>query len=659
MADTEAENPSEAAYLAVEEKSKDLETARVLLEAAQADTDKLLADLESLRIKRRSASQYDPERAQEVLRLFPLHRYRDFILRAETEVELKDVSDFLFLLLRSATKTPTIKKQPTKKSVTTTTTISTVSVTQETQSSLLIDDEEEKIDDLFGDDSDDDLVLDKDGSQVNQDTQTPVNTNIDTDNDDMDIDGPTQSTTLNHDTGNNEGDNLNNPIDEYNDEDDVNDDGMDEINSKVHKISSGILEYDRYRRIPKLRELVELFSLPAFEFGYSNLYNYETEPPSTCEFSPESLASSFVDLKSLKSEQAVLRAVAEIVATEYSHEPNMKRFIRDTVIHEGSISTRPTEKGVSSITAFSELFGIHYLDHKPIFDFLHGKDKTLFLQLAEAERNGLITITINLPESKSSPQYSGSDDQADSSGYAKATSYFLGEKKLLRRFMLKKPKHDDPYPESRASWDMVRLMTLDSLLQKHLFPAIQQEFKRNLLKSAREATIDEISNNFRLSLSSGPLSPSHTNNFEYIKTLLRNTPKPTTYYSTMSIYVTNSHMEDLSICFVNNEGLLKRHELLPSQLTEAKKNEKIKNFIFEHQPAVIVINSGGGLVSKSMQKTLEIVLLPSVVEMIENKRRQRRQERETGIRYAEDDDDDDDEGNEFSQAYKPTVSYYF
>ncbi len=62
------------------------------------------------------------------------------------------------------------------------------------------------------------------------------------------------------------------------------------------------------------------------------------------------------------------------------------------------MSTRPTAKGISAINPFNELFGVHFLEGKPLEEFhINKRDRTLYLRLVEAEKDGLITLTLNPP----------------------------------------------------------------------------------------------------------------------------------------------------------------------------------------------------------------------------------------------------------------------
>lgn len=143
-----------------------------------------------------------------------------------------------------------------------------------------------------------------------------------------------------------------------------------------------------------------MFTVPAYEFGDSVRHNFKAEPPLPPDSDIDSVAETFVDYRVLRSVEEVKRGVIEIVAREISCEPNMRRSVRNVFRRTASVSTRPTPKGISSINPFHAFFGKHYIDRKPINDFLWGKtiDRTLFLELLDAEKDGLITVTIDAPQ---------------------------------------------------------------------------------------------------------------------------------------------------------------------------------------------------------------------------------------------------------------------
>ena len=55
-----------------------------------------------------------------------------------------------------------------------------------------------------------------------------------------------------------------------------------------------------------------------------------------------------------------------LIYQEMSAEPGVRNEFRKIIREKSTISTLPTAKGVATITPFSEHFGIHYLERKPV-----------------------------------------------------------------------------------------------------------------------------------------------------------------------------------------------------------------------------------------------------------------------------------------------------
>ena len=52
---------------------------------------------------------------------------------------------------------------------------------------------------------------------------------------------------------------------------------------------------------------------------------------------------------------------------------------------------------------------------------------------------------------------------------------------------------EDPYPDSRLSWDRLRMSILEVCIEKHLVPSLELDSRRELVRIGREAIIEEVS----------------------------------------------------------------------------------------------------------------------------------------------------------------------
>lgn len=632
------EDASEQDHSNVENCARELESLQADHSAATTELEELQRVLQDTRMKKLNQQQFNPEAAAEVMRLLQAcDCYSRMIESAKDEMELKDISDFIFLLLKGT---------ESKHSIKSTTSAKRAKSLIETANVLSAQKQSRNADNI-----EDSILFDISESAPNTDSQA-YKFNADED-DTMGESQPGPKHSNNATKGQLDSSmDVDKVIDDDNDEEDILDDELVDLDDpatpsfaklRQHKLSGGS-GYDRYRRVLQLREYVELFTIPACEYGYSLRTNSKTEPPPTYHLSPEAAATKYInyDPKILKNERSVVRAALSIVSMEYSHEPNIKKLSREIFINEGTLSTRPTEKGLAVITAYNELFGLHYLDRKPIRDFFYGRDKSLFLRLHDAERNGLITITINLPESTGSAVMNTEADP-----YAKTVHLFLGEKKFFHFFVPSLEKHRDANPESRQGWDHLRMEVLKMVFEKHLFPMLLKEMKRDLIKHAREAALEEVSTNFAAKLQLGPYIPPITNTREHYKNLLVNSPHPTTHRKALGIFLSNNLREPIFMCYVDAEGVLKSHSLIPAVLSQSKKNDHIQKFIFEHEPEIIVLNASAGMASKTFQSLLEKSLLPELDKKVREKRRLKYDNQ-----YRDDEDEVDDEDN---APYNPSV----
>eukprot|EP01038_Epipyxis_sp_PR26KG_P004105 gene4105-5855_t len=391
-------------------------------------------------------------------------------------------------------------------------------------------------------------------------------------------------------------------------------------------------EYSKYRKITNLRNFIEMIAVPVCDFADGLRHGFKVEPSSTPESTCEEVANGFLDDRILLSEQHVIKAASYVVATELSHEPTIKSAAREIYKSYATISTRPTAKGVTTLNPFHPSFGIHFLDRKPVKDFFNKSDRTLFIKLVDAEKAGLITVTINPPQTATEDGYFVTD-----------VGPFLQSVNLplVSYFMPTVPMQDDPFPHSRQTWDHVRLNILKLCIEKFFLPNFEQEIRRELLRVGRDAIIEESSVNFEKMLSYGGFCPWLADARENVRTLLLSCPNKSFNPSVACIFLSPNTTEPTFFAFVDKDGALKAHDLLPSRAISSRK-DKIKKFIFDHRPDLIVVNSGGGYNCRSLLMTIRKEIIPSVTEAIQHERENIRFERENrGFGYNNEDDDEE------------------
>ena len=264
-----------------------------------------------------------------------------------------------------------------------------------------------------------------------------------------------------------------------------------------HIISMGKDDYKRYRRIPRLREFAEMFAIAACDFGEAIRYGSASNVPTAPPIRPEDAAADFVDFVHLTSPAAVIKATSVILASEYCAEPSVRERTKEVYRRVATISTRPTKKGANgalAINPFSPLFGIHYLDKKELTDFYVGRDRTLFLRILEAEKQGLITVRFEWPMMYDDRKQRWEPDKKP----------FLSDAGLMKIMMPSVHPRDDANPPIRELWDNERIKILELLIVNHLLPSLQQECRRELERIGKEAIVEEAAANFEAMLAVGP-----------------------------------------------------------------------------------------------------------------------------------------------------------
>lgn len=543
---------------ATEEDRERVSEALTALEALQsrlADAEDALRDLKKAELeqrrRRRRGQRYHPEAAREVLRLFPKERYLPLVEAAGDELELRDMGNFLSLLLKGAEA----RKQA-----------------DATESKM------------------DEMLLEADRILQEGDGQAAA------------------------------------------------------ASSAQRRLGGGRDEYSRCRRVPGLRELAELFTVPACDYGDGLRHSYNTEPPQGIDTDFETAAQQFLqnldpeqDASSIvRSTDQLRRALAVLVGSEIAAEPGVRRLARETYRQAASLSTKPTKLGISAINPFSPLFGIHNLQRKPIQElFDNPPDRTLFLRILEAEKNGFLSFTIHHPQSEGSGP-SGEVIFEDD------LNVFNSSHNFLSRFLSSETR-----PSSvTQSWNSIRHDIIDTATQKYLLPALNAELVRELTRHARESVLDEIATRFAATLRLGPYRPpaeSPEARREDMKQLLLHCPRRPYSPTVGAIYLLDGSRDTapMALAFVDRNGLLKSHTLLPNPGKSIKlKNEKIRDFLFENQPELIVFNASGGTAVRMTVQTLESGLLDEVREMI---KQAREREREKVNVYGESVYFDDDE----------------
>ena len=430
--------------------------------------------------------------------------------------------------------------------------------------------------------------------------------------------------------------------------------------------------YCRVRKIPGVREFAALFTASATQCGQCLRYgaSFKTECATPVD-GVEALALKYMELANdsggnagsqkklhFLSVDEFIVAVKTLVATELANEPSVRGRARDNFRAGATVSTTPTAKGAAELHPFHELFGISMLTHKPLHEMLHDpRDRTLFLRLLKAETDGLITVQLNPPPVR------------DLDG--RATNESDDYMRHLQSVYLPSMRADlDVDPETRASWDKLRLSVLSECIDKHLTPQLQTEAKRELVRLSREAVVEECAQKFESMLKIGPCRYDEARVHEAAvaasaagagadrwdrdaqdakmagnaladtaKVLLDCPPEGTFRCSVMSFFLPQvAGKEPVGCCFMDADGVVRAQSVLPVEAAKSALNVWVKKYLAKYRPPLIIINSSGGRAAISLQNNLTRQMIAEVSRQCHDEIRQRKEEREAARdfgRYAE------------------------
>jgi hypothetical protein len=367
--------------------------------------------------------------------------------------------------------------------------------------------------------------------------------------------------------------------------------------SKRLRLISDLDDYYRFSSIDKLRSLVETFAVSAADLGDGLRHGptFKVEPLApTCSACEAAIA--LVDDKALLNDKIVLRAVRVIISTEMANEPSLRRAARAMYRIRATVSTFPTSKGILLINPFHPLFGVHYLKDKPLNDFFTS-DKTLFARLLRAEAEGLLILTFNMPRPDDGP----------------AAAPFMHDLQLFSQFMPTLAPQDDPSRESRMSWDSERVQILRDCIERHLFPSLEAETRRELVRLSREAIVSECVDKFSQIVRTGPFRDPEK---ATIRDLLLRCPQRVATYTVACIVSPPDNRGSLCMVVIDKHGVVKAHSVLPER-ANTQKRERLGSFLRDHRPDVVVLNASGGDNSRALLNMLEKHLFFEVADALE------------------------------------------
>jgi transcriptional accessory protein Tex/SPT6 len=400
-------------------------------------------------------------------------------------------------------------------------------------------------------------------------------------------------------------------------------------------------KYLKYKALPAVQNLAEMICSPAVSVGAALLFDGTVQIP-RIEETFEDVATRLLPESEFSSIEQLLSAATILIGTEFSFEPIVRKFARLVFKNRGTISTRPTTKGETAITPFSQFFGIHYIDQKPVSQFFSEEGLLQFMNMIEAESLGLIQILINAPQKS-----------IDGKLIIDLEPFFGEGLRLFEFFMPREHASLDPNPKARMSWDFIRLNVLQVTIEKYLIPFLRSDLKSELLRLGKEVIADKVALSFEKRLSYGPCEPYFEDNREFLTRTLLNCPGRFCYSKVASLFVTQDRTPGLHMACVDSNGVLVAHQVIAPQ-SMGQKKDKIKAFLYDNRPELVVINSSAASLGREISGLVGKQILEEITETIELDRQLRRsQSNRDG--FDDNNEEEDEEDDERNRKYSPNV----
>lgn len=349
-----------------------------------------------------------------------------------------------------------------------------------------------------------------------------------------------------------------------------------------------------------------------------------------------------------------LRGCRYVAAMELASEPRIRKYLRELYRSNAVISTRPTAKGLDSIDAHHEFYGLHLLrnknisDHFPVnpneVDFMSSsfsteekKDRNegkkqqqhesclQYLNILKAERTGYLKHFVHLPLS---------ENEMASSWFKEGDEYFSRDKQDYSRLFVELQRVYLPFDSDE--WNEERNKILKFAVTNFLLPQFEAEIKRELLEMSIKIGVASAGKNLSSMANEGPYRPSHMlgeNSFLV----------PTGDLPIVGVCCSSDGKEASYLAAVSERGVLIDHLAVPAgtQIDSDKMRDKVITFLMQSRPAAIVVGCLAGLPCRLVARKLG-ALVTEATEKWNN-------------RHIQGHDEDDDEyyarQEEFNQMY--------
>lgn len=334
------------------------------------------------------------------------------------------------------------------------------------------------------------------------------------------------------------------------------------------------------------------------------------------------LSSTNGETDEMKDDEDPLRGCRYVAAMELAYEPRVRRHLRNIYRRHAVLTTRPTKKGIETIDAFHDYFGLHLIRNKPVKEHFpmderesaekkallgpeerkdldtemknRERDSCLqYLNLLKAEKTGDVSVCVHLPFVEQGDDWYNQDDM-----------FTNREKQDLKMFTDELERVYFPLDGDTEEWNKERRLVLKQAVLNFLLPQFEAEIRREIREAAVKVGVVAASENLHAMAMEGPYRP------QYLAHTENRFLHPTGDLPMVGICCSLDSKEATYLASVTERGELNDHFAIPggTRVDSGKFRDKVINFLLQSRPAAVIIGTSGGFESRVLtRKMTELV----------------------------------------------------
>jgi len=328
-----------------------------------------------------------------------------------------------------------------------------------------------------------------------------------------------------------------------------------------------------------------------------------------------------------------LRGCRYVAAMELAHEPRIRKQLRILYRRMVLLTTHPTKKGMETIDAFHDYYGVHLIHNKPVKEHFPVDSDELamrkgnmgpaecaelekemtkrernsglqYLNVLKAEATGDVEVHVHLPLLETPDDW-----------YRPSSSIALDKRKLTSTenqdfgvLMSELERVYMPPDGDSPEWIEERRKVLRFALTNFLLPQFEAETRREMKEAATKIAVAAVAEELEKLAMEGPYRPpaiGHNHNrFLY----------PTGDLPMVGVCISNDPKEASYLVSLNERGEMGDHLAIPggTRIDSPKMREKVITFLLQHRPSAVILGTGGGFDSRMASRKLSDLTFEAV-----------------------------------------------